>query len=268
MSNELPQIRANLARVGASIRQGNLLSAAQALRKGVYALTSKNLMRNEIEELQSLVHQAGGFLGDSSEVKTLFPLSLEYPKGDEAGYLDTIDALIDCLQNEASQAGILMAEEMNRKKTAGLSKGKQEVQEGRYDDAHSTFGELKAEFTNDSTLINDMAQIFMDANLNDQAIGYLEEVLTFAPENVHTLNKLAVTLRKLKIYGESEKNFQKALALDDSDPYLYFNFGRLYLDWNKFDQGLTLAERACELAPDFAEATKMRNYFKKQLKQP
>lgn len=265
MPNELPQIRANLTRIGSTLKQGNLLSAAQAMRKGVHTLQSKNLMRAEIDELRTLIKQGSDYLSHSLEIKSIFPLALEYTKGEEESYLATLDELIDCLQSETSQAGILLAEEMSRKKTEGLNKGRAEVQEGRYEDANSTFTALTNEFPQDALLINDIAQVFMEANLNDEAASYLQEALRVSPQNVHTLNKLAVTLRKIKLFEESEHYFQKAMALDDSDPYLCFNYGRLYLDWQKYDKGLQLAERACSLQPSFEEARKMRSYFKKKL---
>lgn len=265
MSNELPQIRANLSRVPTSLKQGNLVFAAQAMRKGVHALQSKNLMRNEVDELRRLILQGSGYLIDSVEIKSIFPLALDFIKGEEANYLSTLDELIECLQSEASKDIIIQAEETSRKKTSGLEKGRTEVSEGRYDSARSTFSNLKKDFSKDATLINDIAQIFMDANMNEDAAAYLHEALAVSPENIHSLNKLAVTLRKLKLYDESEKKFIKALSIDDHDPYLYFNFGRLYLDWQKFDKGLVLAQKACEILPTFTEAQKMANYLKKQI---
>ena len=139
------------------------------------------------------------------------------------------------------------------------------MSEGRLDSARSTFSDLKNDFSKDATLINDIAQIFMDANMNEDAAEYLHEALVVSPENIHSLNKLAVTMRKLKLYEESEKQFIKALSIDDHDPYLYFNFGRLYLDWQKFDKGLVLAQKACDILPTFTEAQKMATYLKKQI---
>lgn len=265
MSNELPAIRANLSRVATSLKQGNLVFAAQAMRKGVHALQSKSLMRNESDELRRLIQQGSGYLVNSAEIKSIFPLALDFVKGEEANYLNTLDELIECLQSEASKNVVIQAEEIGRKKASRLAKGKTEVSEGHYDHARSTFASLKGDFPQDTTLINDIAQIFMDANLNEDAAEYLHEALAVSPENLHSLNKLAVTMRKLKLYDESEKKFLKALSIDDHDPYLYFNFGRLYLDWQKFDKGLALAQKACEILPTFTEAQKMVNYLKKQI---
>ena len=54
-----------------------------------------------------------------------------------------------------------------------------------------------------------------------------------------------------------------------TDPNLYFNLGRVYLDWERWDKAERASRLALRLAPTFVEARKLLNFvLKKQGKQP
>ena len=66
-------------------------------------------------------------------------------------------------------------------------------------------------------------------------------------------------------FEQAEQYYLKALEISQSDEYLYFNCGRLYYDWEKWDKMLELANKALEINPDFTEALKMKNFALKKL---
>ncbi|MBA4358914.1 MAG: hypothetical protein C0405_14435, partial [Desulfovibrio sp.] len=57
----------------------------------------------------------------------------------------------------------------------------------------------------------------------------------------------------------------KALGITQADEYLYFNLGRLYFDWQRWDKTAEAAARAVGLNPDFQEAKKLLAYAQKKL---
>ena len=58
----------------------------------------------------------------------------------------------------------------------------------------------------------------------------------------------------------------KSERLSDEDPGLYFNIGRLYIDWKRWEKVDEMASLALDINKGFTEAQKMRNFANKQLK--
>ena len=56
-----------------------------------------------------------------------------------------------------------------------------------------------------------------------------------------------------------------ARIMTQKDEYLYFNLGRLYYDWQKWDKMAAAAEKAAALNPNFAEARKLLAFAHKKL---
>ena len=76
-------------------------------------------------------------------------------------------------------------------------------------------------------------------------------------------------LRKLRKFDIAEKYFMRATEFAKSDPNLYFNLGRLYIDWARWDKAEKASRLALRLSPGFVEARKLLNYaLKKQGKDP
>jgi uncharacterized protein HemY len=49
------------------------------------------------------------------------------------------------------------------------------------------------------------------------------------------------------------------------DPSLYFNIGRLYVDWKKWGKAIKAAKAALRLKPDFIAAQKLLAYAEEKL---
>ena len=80
--------------------------------------------------------------------------------------------------------------------------------------------------------------------------------VSFVPTN-------AECLRLWDAYGMRAVDYAK------TDPNLYFNLGRVYLDWERWDKAERASRLALRLAPTFVEARKLLNFvLKKQGKQP
>ena len=93
----------------------------------------------------------------------------------------------------------------------------------------------------------------------------LDDALKDDPNAIHLYNRIGMVLRKMQDFDTAEKYYLKALTLTDSDEYLYYNLGRLYYDWKKWDKMANSAERAVEINPEFGEAVKMLKFARKQL---
>jgi len=264
MSQELIKVRAGLSKVSSDLKQGRLISAASAVREGARIFGRVPMIKNEQDELVALLRSACEYLSYDKEISRLFPLSIEYESGQEAALVATMSQLIEALEQVNMEEAVARHEAYQK---AQLEKGHNELECGAVDDARRTLGQLCQDYQGEVELLLNIGEEFIQANLFEDAVKYLERAISLAPGNTHLLNRLGMARRKLGAFVESEKVYLEALELAEPDQNLLFNIGRLYLDWGRWEQAAHYAKRALECAPDFAEAGKMVAYAEKKHKE-
>ena len=265
MSQEVSQVRINASKVSTMLKQGSLRPAVQAVRNAVHLLVTCSLIRAEQDDLKRIVEQGCNHLANSKEIRAIFPLVLQYAAGEEQELLKTLDSLLEVLDKDASDEALKKMAEMELYKKNQVAKGSQELNEGRVAEAKVTFTDLKNNFPNDAALAYEIATTYMDAGFYEEATHYGENALALAPNNISLLNRLGISLRKMKKFNMAEAMFLSALAINDIDANLHFNLGRVYLEWGKLEQALESAKKACALNPSFEEAQKLGVYLQKKL---
>ena len=261
MSQELIKVRAGLSKVSSDLQQGLLISAASAVREGARTFGRVPMIKNEQDELVALLRSACEHLSYDKEVSKLFPLSIEYASGREAALATTMNQLIEILDQANMEEAVARHKAYQK---AQLEKGRSELERGAVDDARRTLGQLGQDYQGEADLLLSIGEEFIQANLFEDAVKYLELAVRIKPGDAHLLNRLGMARRKLGAFEESERVYMAALELEQSDPNLLFNIGRLYLDWERWEQAANYAKRALACAPDFAEAGKMAAYAEKK----
>ncbi len=110
-----------------------------------------------------------------------------------------------------------------------------------------------------------MAERYQRVGLNENAVGYLSTAIKESPNSLHLYNRIGIVLRKMQDFQSAENYYLKALELTQADEYLYFNLGRLYFDWQRWDKTAEAALSALGLNPGFQEARKLLAYAQKKL---
>lgn len=264
MSRELFKARQSLTQVSSLLKQGKLLPAVQGVYASAKLMKSTALMKPEHEELGVLIQSACAFLANDKEIRQLFPLAIECKTGNEEELLPTLEALLDVLRSENARDVEALAAEIKKKQSA-LDIGQRELQQGDHDAARKTFRDLIAEFPTDEELHLEVGERFQQHGLYEDASIYLGNAVNIHGGSAHAFNRLAITLRKMKRYDIAEENFKKALQMERGDPNLYFNLGRLYLDWEKWELAARQAEEALKLDSSFTQAGQMRQYALRKL---
>ncbi|WP_027180152.1 tetratricopeptide repeat protein [Maridesulfovibrio bastinii] len=264
MSSELMNARKKLATVNTLLKQKKPMPAVQAVYDAVMAMLRSSLMKAEREEFQDLIDSAVHCLNSDKELRQVYPLIINYSHGSEKDLVGTLRELLQELQKNVSEEAHLMAEQMAQRKIDGLEKGQQLIDANKIDDAKKLFNKLIREFKNDTELRAEIADKFIKANLHQEALSYLEEALANDPNAIYLYNRIGIVLRKMKDFETAEKYYLKALELSNKDEYLYFNCGRLYYDWKKWDKMADAATKALQINPNFAEAEKMLNFANKK----
>lgn len=261
MSQELTRVRTGLNKVSSDLKRGQLISAVTSVREGARIFGRVAMIKNEQDEFASLLQNACDLLRRTREITVAFPLAIEYVPGQESALIETMNQLIEILE-EAN-----MEEAVARHKVyqvEQLEKGHNELQRGAVDDARRTLGQLSQDYSEEAVLLLSIGEEFMHVGLFEDAVKYLELASHLLPDDAHVLNRLGIARRRLRRFDEAEIVYLRALELEKSDPNLFFNVGRLYLDWERWEKAAYYANQALAFSPDFAEAAKMASYAEKK----
>jgi len=261
MAQELTNARRTLSKVSTDVKQGQLISAATAVRDAARLFGRVPMMKNEHEELSDMLKTAADYLFYNATIARLFPLRITYTPGQEDALADIMNQLIEALQEESTRE----AKERHRAyKVSQLEKGHKELKNKQFDEAKRTLDKLGEDYSDDWELATEIGELFTAAGLFEDALRHLLLAAKLNPESAHVLNRLGIVLRKLKRYDESHIYFGRAEGIEKADPNLYFNYARLFFDWNQWDTAVEYAQKALALAPDFAEAAKLIAYVQRK----
>ncbi|BBD07996.1 tetratricopeptide repeat protein [Desulfovibrio ferrophilus] len=265
MSSELIKARSKISNIKSYLKQDKLLPAIVSLHESVGIICRTPLLKHEQEEFERSLDIALDILNHNDDFRKVCPMVLEYKKGGEKELLSALKELLDDLQSSAVSDAQALLQAIDDTKRIQLERGKHLLEKGKFKDAKFTFDKLLLQFPDDTELKYEIAELYLKFDRNKEALKYLTEALRDLPESSHLYNRVAMVLRKLEEFEMSEKYYNKAVKLSGDDPGLYFNFGRLYIDWKRWEKVDEMATKAIELNKGFTEAHKMRKFANKQL---
>lgn len=264
MSSDLTKARQQLNSIRGYLRQGKPQPAVQALHSTILTILKTPLMKAERDEFERLLEDGIYLVTADPQVRQIFPLQVNYVPGKERELLEDLKGLLeafDCtIRDEAEEAMRLMEERKQRM----LKEGADMLTKGDHDGAKAKFQLLARENKDDSAMLGRIGELLIQAGLYEEAIEYLESALNMSPELAHLYNQIGMALRKLKRFETAEKYYLKASHYLGRDPNLFFNLGRLYMDWGNWEKALKAADAAVILEPEFLEAQKLAAYVRKQ----
>jgi tetratricopeptide (TPR) repeat protein len=265
MSGELTKARHKLTGINASLKMGKYMTAAQSLNDAIVIMLSAPLMKNEREEFAQMIESTVYALNNHKELRKVYPLVLHYAPGEEKKLLEEIFEMRKVLQEDVNENAQKDMEALAAKKREGLERGQKHLDEQQFDEARQAFDHLAGEFPGDAELRADIADRYHKAGLNQDALGHLTQAINDSPESLYLYNRIGIVLRKMQDFASAESYYLRALAITQKDEYLFFNLGRLYYDWQKWDKMAQAAQKAVAINPNFAEAQKLLAFAKKKL---
>lgn len=265
MSAELTRARTQLSNVRTYLKQDKIQMAAQALHDGLIAYLKHPLMKAEKQELLRLLEDSTMYLAAAPKLKEVFPIALIFKEGEERQLIETLKELLSELQKNVADEAQQMLEALEKQKQAELEKGQLLLDTQRHEDAVAVFTALLTRFSEDAELKSDIAERYIRAGMYSEAFSQLAEAIELSPENIRYYNSIGMALRKMGKFDVAEKYFAKAVKVAGQDPHLFFNLGRVYVDWEKWDKCAKSALMALKLDPEFKEAEKMLAFAKKRI---
>jgi len=260
MSAELTKARQQLSQVRTLLRQGKTLPAVQGVQSALLSLLKGQLIKTERQEFENLLQEAAAYLANDATVRKIYPLQFSYAPGQEREFNENLKDLIGSLNDmlaEEAQEHMRLREE---RKQALLAQGKAEFEAQKPENGLQIFADLGREFPDDPMLRGEMGKILLEAGQFDAAVEYLKHALEINSELLPLYNLIAIALRKLDRFETAEQYYLRASEYMRMDPALYFNIGRLYVDWEKWGKAVKAAQAALRLNPDFSEAQKLLAY--------
>lgn len=265
MSGELTKARQKLTGINASLKMGKHMAAAQALNDAIVIVLSAPLMKNEREEFAQMLDTAVYALNNNKDLRKVYPLVLNYAPGEEKKLLEQIFEMRKVLQDDVNENAQKDLDALVARKEEGLQRGQQHLDQQEFDEARQLFDKLTTEFAGDADLRADIADRYHKAGLHQDAVGQLNQAIEDSPESLHLYNRIGIVLRKMQDYQSAEGYYLRALAITQTDEYLFFNLGRLYYDWQQWDKMAKAAEKAVAINPGFQEAGKLLAFARKKL---
>lgn len=266
MSSELIKARSKISQIKGYLRQQKLLPAIVSLHESVAIICRTPLLKHEKEEFARSLDTALHLLNGDQEFRKVCPMVLEYREGSEKELLSSLKELLDDLQGSAVAEAQQMLQAIEDTKRVQLERARHLLETGKFKDAKFVFDKLLLQFADDTDLKYEIAELYLKYDRNKDALKHLTEALRDFPESAHLYNRVAMVLRKMEEFEMSEKYYMKAVNMSEGDPGLYFNIGRLYIDWKRWEKVDEMAGKALELNKNFTEAQKMRTFANKQLK--
>ncbi len=267
MSAELSKARQQMGQIRTMLRQGKTQPAVQAAYSTLVTILKTPLMKSEREEFERMMDEAIFSISQDPEVKKISPLQLVYTPGDERLLLEPLRSLLEAFDStilDAAKEAKRLQEERKRKL---LEEGESRAQAEDLDKAREIFNRAAREYRDDPAYIGEIGELCIKYGLFEEAIGYLEEALAQNPALAHLYNKIGMVLRRTRKFQTAERYYLKASEYLGKDPNLFFNLGRVYVDWGKWRKAVLAAGGALKLDPDFAEARKLLQYAQKKMEE-
>lgn len=266
MSSSLHKARSKLGSINRLLREGKLLAAVISLHEAINVYLSTQLLKHEKTDFQHKLEKAVFQLGSDAKFKQVYPLILEYQPNQEKTLNTQLREIIGELQEENLAEAKEVLAQLEQKKDTLLKKGQELLDKEKYDKAEKVFQELIRDFAEDSELKIDISEKYLEKNRLPDALRYLKMAHDDDPESVSIFNKLGIALRKAGKLELAEKAFKEAINRSQNDEFLYFNLGRVYLDWRKWEQAADSSQQAVNINENFTEAKKMLAFARAKAK--
>jgi tetratricopeptide (TPR) repeat protein len=267
MSADLTKARQQLGQVRSLLRDGKTQPAVSAVYNTVVTILKTPLMKSEKDEFDRMLDEAVYVLSTDAEIKKIFPMKLTYAPGEEKMLLELLRTLLEAFDTTLLDAAQEAKRQLEARKRKVLEDAEKCAAGGDVDKARNMFAKAARDFRDDAAYIGEIGELCVKYSLFEDAIVYLEDALARNPSLAHLYNQIGMVLRRTKQFQIAEKYYLKASEYLGKDPNLFFNLGRVYVDWGKWRKAALAAGGALKLDPDFHEAQKLLDYVEKKMKE-
>lgn len=107
---------------------------------------------------------------------------------------------------------------------------------------------------NNPEILNKLAFVTAKSGDRLKGIELYEKSLELDENDDLTHNAIASLYRSEMAYERAQDHYLKAIAIDDTYPNTFYNYGNLLVDMGEVDEARVMYKRALELQSDFSQA--------------
>jgi len=137
-------------------------------------------------------------------------------------------------------------------------------QEEDYNKALSLLNEANLKEPANAEILFKLGFLSSKVGDNTMAIRYYKESLDIDKSDEFVHNSLASVYRGEGEFASAKMHLNDSLALDDTNPITYYNYGNLMLDMKNKDVAQEMYTKALELNPELEEAKEELEKLKKE----
>ncbi len=137
-----------------------------------------------------------------------------------------------------------------------IEKADEAMEKGDLQKALAIYSEANIKVPNSAETLFKMGYTLALQERDDEALEYYKEALELDKSNTYIHQAMASIYRKNGEYSSARMHLNESLAIDDSNPITYYNYGNLLVDMKHYDEAKEMYKSALELDADFAEAKK------------
>ena len=98
--------------------------------------------------------------------------------------------------------------------------------------------------------IRELSVLLLDVGLNEEALKYLLDLVNvFKDDDPRLYYNLGITWEKLNNLKMAEKNYLKAIELNENETDFNYNLGLLYLSQKRYDEALKYFNKVFQIYP-------------------
>lgn len=135
-----------------------------------------------------------------------------------------------------------------------IEKGDEALESGDLQKALAIYSEANIKEPSSAETLFKMGYTLGLQGRDDEALEYYKELLEFDKSNTYTHQAMASIYRKNKEYASAKLHLNALVAIDDSNPITFYNYGNLFVDMGHNDEAKEMYIKALALNPDFDEA--------------
>ena len=145
-----------------------------------------------------------------------------------------------------------------------LKEAQEKLDARQTETARQLFDRILADYADDPGMAIDIGDRYMDRRLYADAEKAYRQAVSIDPDTLHTLNRLAMSLRKEAKFKEAIKVYTKALQISPDDEGLYYNTARALFEMGRIDLALRMLSTALKKNPGFEAGQKFYQYLKER----
>lgn len=251
------EIREDIARARAYAKKNDYLRTLRCLANAIRGIISNKVFGAEKFEIQAHLDEALRDLNKMKMIKKLFPDGLQYRKGKEKAFFQTLMRLHKKLGEAMEKARVARLRKRLGVLDDNLIKAAKLIQAGQPLEARKLYSKIAEYFQDIEGIHSDIGNRMATFGLFAEAVPYLIKALETQNNDVRAHNALILCYEGLHETDKAMAAVKDAMRWLGPSENLYLRLARLHLQKREWGEVFNSAKAALDRNPLNSEAAKL-----------